>query len=66
MWSTRNNPMFSADAFEEGRPFYAVGDWLQRMHLFTPELPNILSLVPFVMLVVLLWWVARDRDPASR
>jgi putative OPT family oligopeptide transporter len=66
VWSTRNNPLFSADAFEEGRPFYAVGDWLQRMHLFTPELPNLLSMVPFVLLVALLWWVARDRNSATR
>ena len=61
VWSTRNNPLFSADAFEEGRPFYAVGEWLQRWNLFTPELPNLMSLVPFAALVFTLWWIGRDR-----
>ncbi|MCC6235828.1 MAG: oligopeptide transporter, OPT family [Verrucomicrobiales bacterium] len=61
-WSTRNNPFFSLEPFEEGRGLYALGEWLQRMHLFSPHLPDVLSLLPFVFLVVLLWRVATERS----
>jgi hypothetical protein len=60
-WATRNNPLYSMEAFEEGRPFYGVGDWLQRMKLFSPHVPDLLSLLPFLVLVVVLWLVAREK-----
>ena len=60
-WSTRNNPLYSTEAFEEGRPFYGVGDFLQRLNLFSPQVPDFLSLIPFLLLVVVLWMVAREK-----
>lgn len=65
-WSTRNNPLFSLEAFDEGRPFNAVGELLQRWHLFSPQLPDLLSLIPFAGLVIFLWLVARGRALAER
>jgi len=64
-WSTRNNPFYSLEAFDEGRPFYAIGELLQRMHLFTLHVPDLLSLIPFLGLVVLLWLVAREKVMAG-
>ncbi len=60
-WATRNNPFYSMEAFEEGRPFYGVGDFLQRLKLFSPHVPDLLSLLPFIVLVVVLWLVAREK-----
>jgi putative OPT family oligopeptide transporter len=60
-WSTNNNPLYSLKAFDEGRPFDRLGEWLHQWNLFTPHLPDLLSLVPFLGLVVLLWYVARGK-----
>jgi hypothetical protein len=65
-WATANNPLYSLGAFDEGRPFDGLGEWLQRWHLFTPHLPDLLSLIPFAGLVVLLWLVARGRVFSGR
>lgn len=61
LWSTNNNPFYSLRALEEGRAFYGLGEALNRWGLFTPHLPDILSLIPFLGLVVFLWMVARGR-----
>ncbi len=69
LWSTRYNPFFSLEPFEEGRWLYALGERLQQWHLFSPHLPDVLSLLPFVCLVMLLWRVATERSmapPAQR
>jgi hypothetical protein len=60
-WATRNNPFYSFDAFDEGRPFYAVGEWLGAEGLLFPGLPDLLSLLPFAALVAFLWLVAREK-----
>ncbi len=60
-WATRNNPFYSLEAFEEGRPFFAAGDMLQRLGLFSPGVPDVLSLLPYLVLVVVLWLVAREK-----
>ena len=52
-------------AFDEGRPFDRFGEWLHQWNLFTPYLPDLLSLVPFLGLVVLLWYVARGKTAAG-
>lgn len=60
-WATRNNPFYSFSAFDEGRPFYRLGEWLGGRGLLFPELPDLLSLLPFAVLVVFLWLVAREK-----
>ncbi|MBL9129296.1 MAG: oligopeptide transporter, OPT family [Verrucomicrobiales bacterium] len=63
VWSTRNNPFYGLEAFEEGRPFFGLGDVLQRMGLFSAHVPDVLSLLPFLGLVWLLWKVSRTGLP---
>ena len=65
-WSTNNNPFYSLKAFDEGRPFDGLGEWLHQWNLFSPYLPDFLSLLPFAALVVLLWLVARGKVFAAR
>jgi putative OPT family oligopeptide transporter len=60
-WATRNNPFYSFAAFDEGRPFYALGEWLGARGLLFPEVPDLLSLLPFTALAVFLGLVARGR-----
>jgi putative OPT family oligopeptide transporter len=64
-WSTRNNPFYSLEAFEEGRPFFLVGDLLQRFGWFSSQVPDVLSLIPFVLLVGLLIRVSRGGVGAA-
>ncbi len=64
-WSTRNNPFYSLEAFDQGRPFYDLGEFLQRHHLLFPQLPDLLSLLPFACLVIFLWSVAGGRIRSS-
>ncbi len=66
VWSTNSNPFYSLKAFEEGRPFDSLGQWLNRWGLFSQQLPDILSLLPFLGLVGFLWWVAQDRSARAR
>lgn len=61
LWAIRNNPFYSLEAFDEGHPFNGFGAWLQGWHLFTPYLPDLLSLLPFLALVIFLWLVAREK-----
>lgn len=60
-WATQNNPLYSFDAFDEGRPFYRFGEWLGGRGLLFPEVPDLLSLLPFAVLVMFLWLVAREK-----
>jgi putative OPT family oligopeptide transporter len=64
-WMSQNNPFYGAEAFAEGRPFHGVGEFLRGMGLFSPQLPDLLSLLPFAGLVILLALVARGRALAS-
>ncbi len=65
-WATRNNPLYSLEAFEHGRPFQGLGQALENVGLFTPHLPDLLSLIPFVAIAVFLWLVAREKCLAGK
>ncbi len=65
-FSTGSNPFYSLKAFDQGRPFYALGQWLQNRGLFSIYLPDLLSMLPFLALVVFLWLVAREKLLTSR
>lgn len=61
VWSTNNNPFYALKAFDEGQRFEGVSEWLNSVGLFTPHLPDLLSLIPFVALTFFLWRVAREK-----
>ncbi|MFN0067944.1 MAG: OPT family oligopeptide transporter [Limisphaerales bacterium] len=65
-WATQNNPFYSFAALDEGRAFYRLGEWLGGRGLLFPELPDLLSLLPFTVLVVFLWLVAREKVLGGR
>jgi hypothetical protein len=64
--ATNNNPFYSLKAFDEGRLFDALGRRLHEWGLFTPLLPDLLSLIPFLALMIFLLLVAREKLLAGR
>lgn len=61
VWSTNMNPFYALKAFDEGRPFEGLGEWLNSVGLFSPQLPDVLSMLPFLALTWYLWKVSRTR-----